>query len=126
MFACHRHPTGIPIHIEMAQLLCKDALFRLKWSIALGWISDTNDGSGWGAGLVMCVVWGGCSMILGDPWFRKWVVYHDLRDLTRKQIGLALRAPQYKLAVSPSLPVVHSPCRLDADDEVENTSGITH
>jgi hypothetical protein len=52
----------------------------------------------------------GGSMILGDPWFRKWVVYHDLRDLTRKQIGLARRAPNYKLAVTTPPPTHTGRC----------------
>jgi len=39
------------------------------------------------------------AMILGDPWFRKWIVMHDLSDLKSKQMGLALRDPSYKLGV---------------------------
>ena len=40
------------------------------------------------------------TMILGDPWFRKWVVLHDLEDLSQKQMGLALRSPSYALGAS--------------------------
>lgn len=37
------------------------------------------------------------TMILGDPWFRKYVVMHDLTDLNMKTMGLAPRAIGYKL-----------------------------
>jgi hypothetical protein len=39
------------------------------------------------------------AMILGDPWFRKFIVLHDLVDLTDKKMGLALRNPKYQLGV---------------------------
>jgi len=39
------------------------------------------------------------AMILGDPWFRKWIIMHDLEDLKNKKMGLALRNPDYKLGV---------------------------
>ena len=37
------------------------------------------------------------TMILGDPFFRKWVVMHDLEDLNNKKMGLALKNPSYSL-----------------------------
>jgi hypothetical protein len=37
------------------------------------------------------------TMILGDPWFRKFVVLHDLVDLKNKKMGLAPRAASYRL-----------------------------
>lgn len=40
------------------------------------------------------------TMIMGDPFFRKWVVLHDLTDLSHKKMGLAPRNPSYKLASS--------------------------
>ena len=39
------------------------------------------------------------AMILGDPWFRKFIVLHDLEDLNDKKMGLALRNPNYQLGV---------------------------
>ena len=39
------------------------------------------------------------AMILGDPWFRKFIVLHDLVDLNNKKMGLALRNPTYKLGI---------------------------
>jgi hypothetical protein len=39
------------------------------------------------------------AMILGDPWFRKFIVLHDLEDLNDKKMGLALRNPHYQLGV---------------------------
>jgi len=39
------------------------------------------------------------AMILGDPWFRKFIVLHDLVDLNDKKMGLALRNPKYQLGV---------------------------
>lgn len=39
------------------------------------------------------------AMILGDPWFRKFIVLHDLVDLKDKKMGLALRNPKYQLGV---------------------------
>mmetsp|Transcript_20517 Transcript_20517/g.32092 ORF Transcript_20517/g.32092 Transcript_20517/m.32092 type:complete len:489 (+) Transcript_20517:120-1586(+) len=39
------------------------------------------------------------AMILGDPWFRKWIVLHDLTDLKNKKMGLAIRNPNYILGV---------------------------
>jgi hypothetical protein len=35
-------------------------------------------------------------MIMGDPFFRKWVVLHDLSDLKHKKMGLAPRNPAYR------------------------------
>jgi hypothetical protein len=46
-----------------------------------------------------CVEPASKAMILGDPWFRKWIVMHDLTDLKHKKMGLALRDPHYKLGV---------------------------
>jgi len=37
------------------------------------------------------------TMILGDPWFRRFVVMHDLVDLNNKKMGLAPRAAGYRL-----------------------------
>ena len=39
------------------------------------------------------------TMILGDPFFRKFVVLHDLVDLSNKRMGLALKNPAYRLGV---------------------------
>jgi hypothetical protein len=36
------------------------------------------------------------TMIMGDPFFRKWVVLHDLTDLKHKKMGLAPRNPAYR------------------------------
>uniref|UniRef100_A0A7S0I0E6 Peptidase A1 domain-containing protein n=1 Tax=Hanusia phi TaxID=3032 RepID=A0A7S0I0E6_9CRYP len=46
-----------------------------------------------------CVEPADTAMILGDPWFRKWIVLHDLVDLKDKKMGLALRNPSYKLGI---------------------------
>ena len=40
------------------------------------------------------------TMIMGDPFFRKWVVLHDLTDLNHKKMGLAPKNPQYQLATT--------------------------
>jgi len=40
------------------------------------------------------------TMIMGDPFFRKWVVLHDLTDLSHKKMGLAPKNPAYKLAAT--------------------------
>jgi len=40
------------------------------------------------------------TMIMGDPFFRKWVVLHDLTDLKHKKMGLAPKNPSYKLATT--------------------------
>ena len=39
------------------------------------------------------------AMILGDPWFRKFIVLHDLENLHDKKMGLALRNPKYQLGI---------------------------
>eukprot|EP00960_Hanusia_phi_P035562 751789-Hanusia_phi.AAC.2 len=36
-------------------------------------------------------------LILGDPWFRKFVVMHDLRELEKPRMGLAVRSADYTL-----------------------------
>jgi hypothetical protein len=46
-----------------------------------------------------CVEPASRAMILGDPWFRKWIVMHDLTDLNNKKMGLALRSPSYRLGI---------------------------
>jgi len=46
-----------------------------------------------------CVEPASRAMILGDPWFRKWIVMHDLTDLQNKRMGLALRSPTYRLGI---------------------------
>jgi len=40
------------------------------------------------------------TMIMGDPFFRKWVVLHDLTDLSHKKMGLAPKNPAYQLATT--------------------------
>jgi len=40
------------------------------------------------------------TMIMGDPFFRKWVVLHDLTDLNHKKMGLAPKNPSYQLATT--------------------------
>jgi hypothetical protein len=40
------------------------------------------------------------TMIMGDPFFRKWVVMHDLTDLSHKKMGLAPKNPTYQLATT--------------------------
>lgn len=47
-----------------------------------------------------CVEPAGTDMILGDPWFRLFVVLHDLSDLDHPRMGLGRRKSDYKLAVS--------------------------
>lgn len=39
------------------------------------------------------------TMILGDPFFRKYVILHDLVDLNNKMMGVANKNPNYKLGV---------------------------
>eukprot|EP00282_Hemiselmis_andersenii_P035498 CAMPEP_0169447008 /NCGR_PEP_ID=MMETSP1042-20121227/11289_1 /TAXON_ID=464988 /ORGANISM="Hemiselmis andersenii, Strain CCMP1180" /LENGTH=478 /DNA_ID=CAMNT_0009558533 /DNA_START=20 /DNA_END=1456 /DNA_ORIENTATION=+ len=46
-----------------------------------------------------CVEPASNALILGDPWFRKWIVMHDLTDVNNKKMGLALRSPSYQLGV---------------------------
>ncbi|EKX32556.1 hypothetical protein GUITHDRAFT_121265 [Guillardia theta CCMP2712] len=36
-------------------------------------------------------------LILGDPWFRKFVVMHDLRKMDKPRMGLAVRSADYTL-----------------------------
>ena len=50
------------------------------------------------------------TMILGDPFFRKFAVLHDLVDLDNKMMGLAPKNPNYKLGVftDTSILVPHS------------------
>jgi hypothetical protein len=50
-----------------------------------------------------CVEPAGSDMILGDPWFRLFVVMHDLSDLENPMMGLGKRKAEYKLAVSGSI-----------------------
>lgn len=40
------------------------------------------------------------TMILGDPWFRKFVVMHDLTDLDDRKMGLAPRSASYRLGAT--------------------------
>ena len=47
-----------------------------------------------------CVEPAGSDLILGDPWFRLFVVMHDLSDLENPKMGLGKRKMDYKLAVS--------------------------
>lgn len=42
-----------------------------------------------------CVDAADSAMILGDAWFRKYLVIHDLLDLEKKRIGLGLLRPTY-------------------------------
>lgn len=51
-----------------------------------------------------CVEPAKTALILGDPWFRKWIVMHDLTDVHNKKMGLALRNPSYKLGVETDTP----------------------
>lgn len=51
-----------------------------------------------------CVEPAKSALILGDPWFRKWIVMHDLTDVDNKKMGLALRNPSYKLGVETDTP----------------------
>lgn len=51
-----------------------------------------------------CVEPAQTALILGDPWFRKWIVMHDLTDVKNKKMGLALRNPTYKLGVETDTP----------------------
>ncbi len=37
------------------------------------------------------------ALILGDPFFKQWVVLHDLVDLNNRRMGLARRKPDYEL-----------------------------
>ena len=51
------------------------------------------------------------TMILGDPFFRKYVILHDLVDLDNKMMGVATKNPNYKLGVwtDTSILVPHNP-----------------
>jgi hypothetical protein len=52
------------------------------------------------------------TMIMGDPFFRKWVVMHDLEDLNNKKMGLAPRASGYQLGATTDRSILtpgHSP-----------------
>jgi len=40
------------------------------------------------------------TMILGDPFFRKFAVMHDMEDLSNKRMGLAPRNPSYQLGAT--------------------------
>jgi len=47
-----------------------------------------------------CVDAADTAMILGDAWFRKWVVVHDLLDLNAKRVGLGLLRQNYVVGAS--------------------------
>lgn len=47
-----------------------------------------------------CVELSESVLILGDAFFRKWLVLHDLSDLDNKRIGLAAINPAYQLATA--------------------------
>jgi len=51
------------------------------------------------------------TMILGDPFFRKFVILHDLVNLDKKMIGIATKNPNYQLGVwtDTSILVPHNP-----------------
>uniref|UniRef100_A0A7S0F2U4 Peptidase A1 domain-containing protein n=1 Tax=Hanusia phi TaxID=3032 RepID=A0A7S0F2U4_9CRYP len=55
------------------------------------------------------------TMILGDPFFRKWVVLHDLTDLSSKKMGLAPKNPSYQLGAATDRSILtpnHAPHQL--------------
>ena len=51
------------------------------------------------------------TMILGDPFFRRFVILHDLVDLDNKMMGIATKNPSYQLGVwtDTSILVPHNP-----------------
>ena len=55
------------------------------------------------------------TMIMGDPFFRKWVVMHDLENLNDKKMGLAPKNPSYKLGATTDRSILtpdHAPQQL--------------
>ncbi|KAJ1475212.1 aspartic peptidase domain-containing protein [Baffinella frigidus] len=57
------------------------------------------------------------TMIMGDPFFRKWVVMHDLEDLNNRKMGLAPKNPSYKLGATTDRSILtpdHAPQQLPA------------
>jgi len=55
------------------------------------------------------------TMILGDPFFRKFAVLHDMVDLSSKKMGLAQRNPSYQLGATTDRSILtpgHAPKQL--------------
>ena len=65
-----------------------------------------------------CVEQSESTLILGDAFFRRWLVLHDLSDLDKTRVGLAAIRPGYEFAVAAGRRVPHKThVNLDLADE---------